>query len=94
MTYNEFNEKYKHYLEKGFENQGLSFDTPEVTAFLDKVFQDFVKISGFQFSQIKLKFGMPRFYSTLGATLGYLVEAEIDRIIKRNDLNEKIKTVS
>lgn len=93
MTAQEFNKKYKDYLETGFEDQGLEFDIPEVTKFLDEVFEDVIRIQNFNFAQIKLKFGMARFYSNVHQ-IGSLIEAEIDRIIKRNDLNEKIKKVS
>ena len=54
MTSQEFNEKYKKFIEPGFETRGLEIDIPEVTEYLDKVFQDFIKVEGFQFSMIKI----------------------------------------
>ena len=63
MTQQEFNEKYKAYIEKGFENQGLMFDIPSVTEYLDKEFQKFIRVPEFCFSQIKFKFNSVRFYA-------------------------------
>jgi hypothetical protein len=62
MTQAAFNIKYEQYLEEGFENQGLQFDIPEVTEYLDKQFQTLIHIKDFKYSQIKLKFGYPRVY--------------------------------
>ncbi|NCD06154.1 MAG: hypothetical protein EOL97_08550 [Spirochaetia bacterium] len=61
MTSNEFNLKYKDYIEDRFE--GLEIDIPELTNWLDDKFQEFIKIPGFQFAQIKSKFGYGRFYA-------------------------------
>ena len=55
-----FNEKYKDYLEKA--HYGLDINNPEVIKYLDKEFQELIKIPNFKYSQIKLKFGMGRFY--------------------------------
>lgn len=60
MEYFQFNEKYKDYLEKGFD--GLEFNHPEFNAWLDEKFQEFIKQPDFKFSQIKVKFGQGRFY--------------------------------
>lgn len=98
MTAKEFNEKYKDYIEEGFEDQGLSFDEPVVTDYLDKLFTDLIKIPGFQYSQIKLKFGMCRFYTNLRTIVPTLdeflfVERDVNRFIstieKYNKLNGK-----
>ena len=61
MTSKEFNLKYKDYIEDRFE--GLEIDIPELTNWLDDKFQEFIKIPGFQFAQIKSKFGYGRFYA-------------------------------
>ena len=60
MNNNEFNKKYKDFLEEGF--SGLEIDIPEVTEWLDKKFEQFILKPGFKYSQIKVKFGMGRFY--------------------------------
>lgn len=97
MTREEFNTKYDKYLERRTYTDkfaqpveqkfgGLEFDIPEVTEFLDKIFTDFVKIPEFTYYQIKEKFGMTRFYSTLGSTLGFIIEQKIDSIIKNLEI--------
>jgi hypothetical protein len=83
MTSDEFNEKYKAFLEEG--HYGLSFDNERVTDMLDNIFKDLTLIPGFQYSQIKLKFGMPRFYSNLNSTrLMYMIEQEINEIVNKS----------
>jgi hypothetical protein len=64
MTSKEFNEKYKDFLEPGF--YGLAINIPELTEYLDKVFQEYTKNPSFQYSQIKSKFGYIRIYCSLG----------------------------
>jgi hypothetical protein len=83
MTQAAFNIKYEEFLEEGFETQGLGFDIPEVTEYLDKQFQTLIHIKGFKYSQIKLKFGYARVYmknvdiETLNA-----IETDINTIIQ------------
>lgn len=91
MTLKEFNNKYKDYIEEGFD--GLEFDIPEVTKFLDDIFENVLtKIPGFQYSQIKLKFNMTRFYTNLKSMhMMMLVEEKIDRLIEHQDNENKIK---
>lgn len=60
MTAEQFNEKYKDYLEEG--HYGLAIDEEELTSWIDNKFQEFIKRPGFSYSQIKLKFGSGRFY--------------------------------
>lgn len=60
MTSEEFNLKYQDYLEQG--HYGLGIDIPELTKWLDEKFQLFIQKPGFKYSQVKLKFGMGRFY--------------------------------
>ena len=47
MTAEEFNEKYKNWIEPGFEEQGLEFDVIGVTNFLDAIFKDLTKIPSY-----------------------------------------------
>lgn len=84
MTADEFNGKYKAYIEEGFEDQGLEFDIPSVTKFLDGIFTDLVWIPGFHYSQIKLKFGMARFYAKVGSEMMLLIEAKIDYLVSQH----------
>lgn len=80
MTADEFNEKYSAYLEEG--HYGLDINIPEAVEYLDRIFEGLIKIPGFQYSQIKEKFGSSRFYSNLrdimGATVGYYIENNIE----------------
>jgi len=61
MTAQQFNEKYKPFLEEG--HYGLDIDIPELTLWLDEKFQEFIKRPGFTYSQIKSKFNTGRFYA-------------------------------
>ena len=60
MTIDEFNEKYKDYIEEG--HYGLAISSPEFIEWLDGKFQEFIKNPDFSFTQIKSKFGFGRFY--------------------------------
>ncbi len=60
MTSEEFNQKYKDFLEEGY--YGLDIDNDDFTNWLDDKFQKFIKNPNFSYSQIKAKFGMGRFY--------------------------------
>jgi hypothetical protein len=97
MTTEEFNKKYKYYLEEG--HYGLDISYPSVIKYLDKVFQDLVKIPGFKYSQIKLKFNYSRFYTNLyqiapsfGGKLDSMIEKEINFLVRVEDgINERLK---
>lgn len=78
MTHEEFNEKYKNYLEKG--NYGIDVGNSDFIEWLDKKFEVFIKKPGFSYSQIKSKFGMGRFYCE-GLTREEINEVE-DKISK------------
>lgn len=60
MTAEQFNEKYKDFLEEG--HYGLDVHAPEFIKWLDVKFEDFIKKPNFTYSQIKAKFGYGRFY--------------------------------
>ena len=80
MTAEEFNKKYSAYLEERF--YGLDIDHPEVVDYLDKEFdKEIVKNPEFQFSQIKMKFGSSRVYTTSDKSSEW--ETEIDRIFSK-----------
>ena len=78
MTHEEFNEKYKNYLEKG--HYGIDVGNSDFIEWLDKKFEEFIKKPGFSYSQIKSKFGMGRFYCE-GLTREEINEVE-DKISK------------
>ena len=80
MTAEEFNKKYSAYLEERF--YGLDIDHPEVVDYLDKEFEkEIEKNPEFQFSQIKMKFGSSRVYTTSDKSSEW--ENEIDRIFRK-----------
>jgi len=80
MTSEEFNKKYSAYLEERF--YGLDIDHPEVVDYLDKEFEkEIEKNPEFQFSQIKMKFGSSRVYTTSDKSSEW--EDEIDRIFSK-----------
>jgi hypothetical protein len=89
MTQEQFNEKYKQYIPEGW--YGLGFDIPEVTIYLDEVMQDLITIPEFELHQIKLKFGMARFYfgskwnsAHLETAIRFSIEDKINTLIKNN----------
>lgn len=63
MTAEEFNKKWNDYLEKGHYG-AEGFDNPEFLDWLDEKFKLFTNFDNFTYSQIKIKFGMGRFYCT------------------------------
>ena len=73
MTTNEFNEKYKTFLEEG--HYGLALDKPEAIAYLDEKFQEFTQRPDFKFTQIKAKFNWFCLYAD-GVTLDERAEVE------------------
>ena len=80
MTSEEFNKKYSAYLEE--RHYGLDIDHPEVVDYLDKEFEkEIEKNPEFQFSQIKMKFGSSRVYTTSDKSSEW--ENEIDRIFRK-----------
>jgi hypothetical protein len=82
MTTKEFNQKYEKFIKTGF--YGLSIQNENVISFLDNIFQDLITIPNFQFTQIKLKFGVARFYSNLRSSeLQSIIEQGINSYIKQ-----------
>lgn len=81
----EFNEKYKEYIEEG--HYGMSINIPAVIRYVDEIFNDLTKIPGFQFSQIKTKYGMARVYTNLQEVIPF-----VGRIID-SELEEKINFI-
>ena len=81
----EFNEKYKEYIEEG--HYGMDINEPSVLAYVDQIFNDLTKIPGFQFSQVKIKYGLARVYTNLEDILPF-----VGRIINQ-ELEEKINFI-
>jgi hypothetical protein len=79
MTTQEFNNKYKDYLVPKY--YGLNIQDASVIMFLNDIFTDLIRIPGFKYYQIKMKFGQCRFYSEgITRTLEYLIEQEINKL--------------
>lgn len=92
MTAYEFNTKYKQHIPEGW--YGLEFNTPPVTEYLDIVMEDLITIPGFELYQVKLKFGMARFYfKTDWKDKGLEAALEIKIEDKINQLNKQDNTV-
>jgi hypothetical protein len=84
-TSKEFNEKYKEYIEEG--HYGMDINEPSVLTYVDQIFNDLIKIPGFQFSQIKTKYGMARVYTNLHDIMPF-----VSRIVEQ-ELEEKINFI-
>lgn len=84
-TNEEFNNKYKEYLEEG--HYGMSIQIPSVLAYVDEIFNDLLQIPGFKYQQIKVKFGLARVYTNLDDIMPF-----VGRIINQ-ELEEKINFI-
>jgi hypothetical protein len=84
-TNEEFNNKYKEYLEEG--HYGMSIQIPSVLAYVDEIFNDLSQIPGFKYQQIKVKFGLARVYTNLDDIMPF-----VGRIINQ-ELEEKINFI-
>lgn len=99
MNTTEFNIKYSEFLEVG--HYGLDIDYPTVIKYLDNVFNDLIKIPGFKFSQIKLKFNSSRFYSNLNnllPTIGFKIQINIEEEINKlvfieEEINKRLNNI-
>ena len=89
MTQQEFNTKYKQCIPEGW--GGLEFDIPEVTDYLDSIMEvGLVNLPDFKLHQIKLKFGMCRFYfetsienKKLEAIIEFGIEQQVNNILMK-----------
>jgi hypothetical protein len=81
----EFNNKYLKYLEVS--HYGMSIEIPSVITYVDQIFYDIIKIPGFKYQQIKIKFGLARVYTNLDELLPFA-----GRIINK-ELEEKINFI-
>lgn len=80
MTVKEFNEKWNDHIEEG--HYGLAIDYLPIIEYLDKEFEDEVKVNpDFKFSQVKIKFNFSRVYTNSDKST--IWEQEIDKLLKR-----------
>jgi hypothetical protein len=84
-TSNEFNNKYKEYIEE--DHYGMAINEPSVIAYVDQIFNDLTQIPGFKYQQIKTKFGLARVYTNLDDLMPFVC-----RIINQ-ELEEKINFI-
>lgn len=78
-TSKEFNEKYAAY--KNERDYGMDIGEPSVITYVDQVFNDLTLIPGFQYQQIKTKFGLARVYTNLQDIMpfaGRILEQELE----------------
>lgn len=82
MTLENFNTKWKPYIEPRF--YGASINHEGVLTYLDVEFEKEIEVNpDFNFAQIKLKFGTSRVYANSPNTRTW--EIEIDRILKETN---------
>lgn len=89
MTIDEFNKKYKDYLEEGF--YGLVINDSDVINYVDNMFNVLIKLPGFTYSQIKLKFGLARVYIDANQSLtsvASIMEDNINKMLEVKKLNK------
>jgi hypothetical protein len=86
-TNKEFNDKYDAYLEK--DHGGMQIQVPAVLSYIDQIFNDLTEIPGFQYQQIKTKFGLARVHTNLeeimpfvGRVINQEIEEKINFILK------------
>ena len=79
MNREQFNAKYSNWLKEG--HYGLSLVNEEVINYLDKEFQELIKIPDFKYLQIKSKFDWYCFY------------CENVSLEKRQEIENKIKKI-
>ena len=80
----------------------MDINEPSVLAYVDQIFSDLIKIPGFEFSQIKTKYGMARVYTNLedllpfvGRIINQELEEKINFILKvEYELENRLKTLN
>lgn len=82
MKTDQFNEKYKDFLEEG--HYGLALIDEEAIAYLDEKFQEFTKRPDFKYSQIKSKWNYFCFYAD-----GITAEEQIEVENKLKEIHKK-----
>ena len=86
----EFDKKYKEYVKEG--HYGMAIEDPLVLAISSIIFETwFTKMQGFKFSQIKVKFGYSRVYTSLPRYMNACLEEVIDYILHLNKEESRYK---
>ena len=84
-TNEEFNSKYKEYIEE--DHYGIDIHETSVLVYVDQIFNDLIKIPGFKYQQVKTKYGLARVYTNLQEIIPF-----VGRIIEQ-ELEEKINFI-
>jgi hypothetical protein len=77
-TTEEFNEKYKAYLDG---ESGMLLEIPSVLAYVDQVFNDLTSIPGFIYSEITIRHGLAKVHTNLQEIMpfaGRILEQELE----------------
>ena len=80
-TSQEFNEKYKDYLNH---ESGMLLEIPSVIAYVDQIFQDLIKIPDFKYQQIRTVYGLAKVVTNLQEIIpfaGRILEQELEEKI-------------
>ena len=87
MTNQEFNEKYKNYLEKGW--GGMEAGNSKLIDWFDKLFTSILikENKDFKYQQIKIKFGYVIFYSSLRRNQQKIIESTANKVYNENNKN-------
>lgn len=81
MTKEDFNNKYKQYIENGY--RGLTFDIPAATIYLDKQFETLIYVPHFKFAEITLtKNKFVRIKALLSSEIILKIEQDLEKLIK------------
>jgi len=99
-TNKEFNDKYDAYLEK--DHGGMQIQVPAVLSYIDQIFNDLTEIPGFQYQQIKTKFGLARVHTNLeeimpfvGRVINQEIEEKINFILKvEYEVENRLKSLN
>ena len=79
MTLNEFNNKWSSNIPKGW--YAMTIEDEEVIDYIDEVLEEYAPCREIEIHQIKLKFGMARFYVQGLEDIQLEVEKTINRIL-------------
>jgi len=100
MSPQQFNERFKEYLEEG--SPGMEIPFPSVSDFAAVWFNDLVKIPGFKYYAINTQFGMAKVYNNLeellpfaGRQVNIEIEEKINFILKvEYEIVERLKSIN
>jgi hypothetical protein len=100
MNRQQFNEKFKEYLEEG--SPGMQIDFPSVNHFVATWFNDLIKFPGFKFYSIETQYGLAKVINNLeelipfaGRQVNLEMEDKINFILKvEYEIIERLKSIN